>query len=139
MFAQHLVLRREDPLNRPHERPAFAGQVREHLTFEVRFEQVARTDPDPERDHPILSPPRSILENGEAGVQPRPATNIRRSEVPDPFGATRITSTSAGGTIPVFSLYVIPNPCEKYNAFPGVKCFFTVGHSAICPASDSRN
>jgi hypothetical protein len=33
----------------------------------------------------------------------------------------RITSTSAGGTIPVCSLNVIPKPCEKYNVFPFVK------------------
>ena len=31
-----------------------------------------------------------------------------RSEVPDPFGATMITSMSAGGTTPVRSFHVMP-------------------------------
>jgi len=51
--------------------------------------------------------------------------------LPEPFGATRKTSTSAGGTMPVCSLKVIPKPWEKYKALPLVRCFFTVGHSSI--------
>ena len=62
---------------------------------------------------------------------PRPCKNIRRKLVPEPLGATNITSTSAGGTIPVRSLYVTANPCEKYNALPGVRASFTVGHTSI--------
>ncbi|KAA6309237.1 hypothetical protein EZS27_039228, partial [termite gut metagenome] len=46
----------------------------------------------------------------------RPSRNIVRNEVPEPLGAMRITSTSAGGTMPVRSLYVMPNPCEKLDA-----------------------
>ena len=37
-------------------------------------------------------------------LRPLPAKKRRRNEVPDPFGATNITSTSAGGMIPVCSL-----------------------------------
>ena len=40
----------------------------------------------------------------------------------------KIRQHQAGGVMPVCSLKVIPKPCEKYNALPGVKCFLTVGH-----------
>ena len=57
---------------------------------------------------PVLSWKMAKLE-----LSPRPSKNIRLREVPDPLGATRMTSTLSGGTIPVRSLKVTPNPCEK--------------------------
>jgi hypothetical protein len=38
---------------------------------------------------------------------------MRRNDVPDPLGATKNTSTSAGGIMPVCSLKVMPVTCEE--------------------------
>ena len=37
-------------------------------------------------------------------LMPAPERKLRRTVVPEPFGATMITSTSFGGTTPVFLL-----------------------------------
>ena len=46
-------------------------------------------------------------------LMPLPSRKSERRDVPEPFGATIITSTSSGGTQPVRSLQVMANPCEK--------------------------
>jgi hypothetical protein len=37
-------------------------------------------------------------------LMPAPVKKLRRTDVPEPFGATMITSTFFGGTTPVFLL-----------------------------------
>ena len=51
-----------------------------------------------------------LFPNTHKTLKPRPSRNMVRSEVPEPLGATIITSMSAGGTTPVRSFQVMAKP-----------------------------
>lgn len=48
-------------------------------------------------------------------LMPRPSKNKLRTVRPEPLGATRITSTSSGGTTPVRSLYYEASDAAKFR------------------------
>lgn len=58
--------------------------------------------------------------------------------LPDPLGATRITSISAGTSTFVKSLNTGENPWEKYKVFPFVNCGLMAGQVSDWAASERR-
>ena len=72
VFAQYLVLCRENPLNSAHQRTAFTGQVGVNFFFERSFEQVPRPYADTQCDDTIPGFAGSVLQDRIAGVQPAP-------------------------------------------------------------------
>src|SRR4030042_5186816 len=69
---------------------------------------------------------------------PLPSRKFRRTESPDPLGATMTTSIFFGGITSVKSPYVIAKPCEKKRVLPSVRRGLSVGQNAFWPASESR-
>ena len=69
---------------------------------------------------------------------PLPARKFERTVLPAPFGATRMTSTSSGGTICVCSLNTTENPWEKQSACPLRRFALISLQCSFWPASERR-
>ena len=70
---------------------------------------------------------------------PLPCRKSLRRDVPEPFGATRITSTSAGGTIPVLVVVCDAEAVGEIEGLARREVFLHGGHAEIWPASERRN
>ena len=68
VFAEHLVLGRENSLDGSHQGTTFAGKITEHFFTEIRFKQVAATYSNSESNYTLVCFTGGILVNSEAAV-----------------------------------------------------------------------
>ena len=104
VLAQHVVLGFHDAGQGAHQDAALAGQVAVDFVLEGGGEQVARADADAEGEAALFGAAGGVLEDGVAGVDAGAGQEVAAHGVPEPLGATRITSTSSGGMTLVWSL-----------------------------------
>ena len=99
-----VILGFHDACDCAHEHAALAGQIAVDFILEGCGEQVSGTDGDAECQASLAGAAGGSCSTAKLELMPAPERKLRRSEVPEPLGATMITSTSFGGMTFVWSL-----------------------------------